>query len=80
MTHDPGSVAGVGQAPGWPGQAPVDTPTALFLDDVESSNPGSPHYSDQTRLFSRGEWVTARFCEKDILSSPGLRIVHVRER
>ncbi|MFG2132859.1 penicillin acylase family protein [Streptomyces sp. NPDC048751] len=44
----------------------------------QSSNPNSSHYSDQTRLFSTGRWVTSRFCEKDILSSPALRVVRVR--
>ncbi|MFF3330579.1 penicillin acylase family protein [Streptomyces sp. NPDC002888] len=44
----------------------------------QSANPNSPHHSDQTRLFSTGRWVTSRFCEKDILSSPALRVVRVR--
>ena len=34
---------------------------------------------DQTRLFSREQWVTSRFCEKDILSSPALKVVRVHE-
>ncbi|MEH6375681.1 penicillin acylase family protein [Streptomyces sp. KLMMK] len=46
----------------------------------QSSDPTSPHYADQTRLFSAGRMVTARFCEKDILSSPQLRVVRVGER
>lgn len=53
---------------------------ATLLTYSQSSNPGSPHYSDQTTLFSAGTWVRSRFCERDILSSPELRVVHVHER
>ncbi|MFC7309547.1 penicillin acylase family protein [Streptomyces monticola] len=50
-----------------------------LLTYAQSSSAHSPHYSDQTRLFSGKRWVKARFCEKDILSSPGLKVVRVRE-
>ncbi|WP_338932859.1 penicillin acylase family protein [Streptomyces netropsis] len=46
----------------------------------QSSNPLSPHYSDQTELFSAGRMVKSRFCEKDILASPKLEVVRVSER
>ncbi|MFD5074792.1 penicillin acylase family protein [Streptomyces sp. NPDC058371] len=66
------------QAVGWDGsRCPV---ARTLLTYSQSSNPDSPHYSDQTRLFSGGKWVTSRFCEKDILSSPGLRVERVGER
>ncbi|MDC0769891.1 penicillin acylase family protein [Streptomyces sp. HD] len=66
------------QAVGWDGsRCPV---ARTLLTYSQSSNPNSPHFSDQTRLFSGEKWVTARFCEKDILASPALKIVHVRER
>ncbi len=66
------------QAVGWDGsRCPV---ARTLLTYSQSSNPASPHFSDQTRLFSGEKWVTARFCEKDILSSPVLRTVRVRER
>lgn len=66
------------QAVGWDGsRCPV---ARTLLSYSQSSNPNSPHYSDQTRLYSQEKWVTSRFCEWDILTSPGLRIVHVRER
>lgn len=66
------------QAVGWDGsRCPV---ARTLLTYSQSSNPNSPHFSDQTRLFSGEKWVTARFCEKDILSSPTLKVVHVRER
>ena len=66
------------QAVGWDGgRCPV---ARTLLTYSQSSNPASPHYSDQTVLFSGERWVTSRFCEKDILRSPQLRIVRVRER
>ncbi|NUT27979.1 MAG: acylase [Streptomyces sp.] len=66
------------QAVGWNGsRCPV---ARTLLTYSQSSNPNSPHFSDQTRLFSGEKWVTARFCEKDILASPALKVVHVRER
>ncbi|MFE3849827.1 penicillin acylase family protein [Streptomyces griseorubiginosus] len=64
------------QAVGWNGgRCPV---ARTLLTYSQSSNPNSPHFSDQTRLFSAEKWVTSRFCEKDILTSPALRIVRVR--
>ncbi|WP_430382163.1 penicillin acylase family protein [Streptomyces sp. P10-4] len=66
------------QAVGWDGSGcPV---ARTLLTYSQSSNPNSPHSSDQTRLFSRERWVTPRFCEKDILSSPALKVVHVHGR
>ncbi|NEA98412.1 penicillin acylase family protein [Streptomyces sp. SID13726] len=65
------------QAVGWDGgRCPV---ARTLLTYSQSSNPNSPHYSDQTRLFSAEKWVTPRFCEKDILSSPSLKVLRVRE-
>ncbi|RSM95217.1 penicillin amidase [Streptomyces sp. WAC 01325] len=65
------------QAVGWDGsRCPV---ARTLLTYSQSSNPNSAHFSDQTRLFSGEKWVTARFCEKDILASPELRVVSVRE-
>ncbi|MCF1597868.1 penicillin acylase family protein [Streptomyces muensis] len=66
------------QAVGWDGgRCPV---ARTLLTYSQSSNPNSAHFSDQTRLFSGERWVTARFCERDILASPALRTVHIRER
>ncbi|MGW6908833.1 penicillin acylase family protein [Streptomyces sp. NPDC054940] len=66
------------QAVGWDGsRCPV---ARTLLTYSQSSNPNSPHFSDQTRVFSGEKWVTSRFCEKDILTSPSLNVVHVRER
>ncbi|MET7480430.1 penicillin acylase family protein [Streptomyces sp. NPDC005648] len=64
------------QAVGWDG---TGCPVArTLLTYSQSENPNSPHFGDQTRLFSGEKWVTARFCEKDIRSSPALRVVRVR--
>ncbi|MER6112294.1 penicillin acylase family protein [Streptomyces hirsutus] len=66
------------QAVGWDGSGcPV---ARTLLTYSQSSNPNSPYFSDQTRLFSGERWVTSRFCEKDIRSSPELKVVRVRER
>ncbi|WP_405813309.1 penicillin acylase family protein [Streptomyces sp. NBC_01390] len=63
------------QAVGWDGsRCPV---ARTLLTYSQSSNPNSPHFADQTRLFSAEKWVSARFCEKDILSSPALRVIRV---
>ncbi|WP_338693347.1 penicillin acylase family protein [Streptomyces sp. Q6] len=65
------------QAVGWDGgRCPV---ARTLLTYSQSSNPKSAHYSDQTRLFSQKKWVTERFCEQDILKSPALKVVRVRD-
>lgn len=51
---------------------------ATMLTYSQSSNPRSPHFADQTKLFSAGKWVRTRFCERDILSSPSLRVQRLR--
>ncbi len=51
-----------------------------LLTYSQSGNPASPHFSDQTELFSARRMITSRFCEKDILSSPQLKVIRVSER
>ncbi|MFC9294880.1 penicillin acylase family protein [Streptomyces sp. NPDC057011] len=66
------------QAVGWDGgRCPV---ARTLLTYSQSSNPDSPYHADQTRLFSQERWVTSRFCERDILGSPRLKVVWPRER
>ncbi|RII14631.1 Aculeacin-A acylase precursor [Streptomyces sp. YIM 130001] len=66
------------QAVGWDGgRCPV---ARTLLTYSQSQNPRSPHSADQTRLYSDERWVKSRFCEKDILRSPELRVARVRER
>jgi hypothetical protein len=47
------------------GQACPDARTILTYS--ESTNPDSPFYSDQTKLFSQKKWVRSRFCLKDVV-------------
>lgn len=66
------------QAVGWDGgRCPV---ARTLLTYGQSSDPDSPYSADQTRLFSQERWVTSRFCERDILASPRLKVVWPRER
>jgi acyl-homoserine-lactone acylase len=39
---------------------------ATLLTYSESANPASPHYADQTELFSHREWVTPYFCPAQV--------------
>ncbi|WET76643.1 hypothetical protein P3102_21235 [Amycolatopsis sp. QT-25] len=49
---------------------------------------GTPHivandrvnHSDRTERYSRDQWVTERYCEKDILASPSLEVARVSRR
>jgi len=45
-----------------------------LLTYSQSADPTSPHYADQTRLFSAGQWVTDRYTEDQIAASPVLEI------
>lgn len=66
------------QAVGWDGsRCPV---ARTLLTYSQSANPNSPYYADQTRMFAQEHWVTSRFCERDILTSPKLKVVWPRER
>ena len=42
--------------------------TRTILTYSLSTNPRSPFYGDQTRMFSRKQWVTERFCQADVLA------------
>ncbi|SFW73830.1 penicillin acylase family protein [Amycolatopsis australiensis] len=64
------------QVVGFRGRACPDSSTLLTYS--QSANPESPYFSDQTKLYSGGEWVRERFCEADILRDPALRIVVLR--
>ncbi|WP_043630855.1 penicillin acylase family protein [Nonomuraea candida] len=43
-----------------------------------SANAASPHHTDQTELFARGQWVTGRFAEAEIRAYPGLTTTSLR--
>jgi len=48
--------------------------TRTILTYSESANPDSPHFSDQTALFSRKQWVTERFTQAQISADPRLQV------
>jgi acyl-homoserine-lactone acylase len=48
--------------------------TRTLLTYSESANPDSPHYTDQTVLFSRSQWVTEPFTQAQINADPRLQI------
>jgi acyl-homoserine-lactone acylase len=48
-----------------------------ILTYSESSNVDSPHYADQTALFSHRQMQPDRFCQQQIMSDPHLQITHV---
>ncbi len=51
---------------------PTGPRTRTILTYSESSNPSSPHYADQTVLFSEKRWVTERFTQAEIDADPQL--------
>ncbi len=50
-----------------------------LLTYSQSQEPDSPHYSDLTELYARGEWIEFPFYEKDIASDPMLRTRQLSE-
>ena len=58
---------------------PVDTRTILTYS--QSTNPNSPYFADQTRMFSNKEWVDEAYCEDEIAADPNLEVPgHLRGR
>ncbi len=45
-----------------------------ILTYSQSTNPDSPYFADQTRMFSRKAWVNPGFCEREILADRDLTI------
>src|SRR5215831_5094455 len=60
----------------WPrhGSCP-DADTILTYS--ESSNPASPHFADQTKLFSKKQFLPDRFCPAQIAADPKLQVTTV---
>jgi acyl-homoserine-lactone acylase len=50
------------------------------LSYSQSENPSSPHYADQTRLFSQEKWLPMRFTDKQIKADPDYSRKVVRGR
>ena len=51
------------QAVTWNDTCPI---ADAILAPSQSSDPESPHYADQTELYSRKEWVRFPYCEDEI--------------
>ncbi|TDC89349.1 penicillin acylase family protein [Actinomadura sp. 7K507] len=51
--------------------------TRTLMTYSQSADPTSPHYADQTRLFSGKRWVTERFCSDEITKAPALKVVEL---
>ncbi len=64
------------QVVGFSGKACPDVSTIQTYS--QSTDVTSPHFADQTRLYSQGGWVRGRFCGADIARSPELRVVRLR--
>ena len=61
---DPGGGNSYIQAVTWDA---TECPIAdVIITHSNSSDPASPHYSDQSRLYADKEWVRFPFCEPDI--------------
>lgn len=52
--------------------------TRTILTYSESANPNSPHFRDQTVLFSHKQWVTERFTPAQISAGPRLQVTVLR--
>jgi hypothetical protein len=51
---------------------PVDARTILTYS--QSTNPNSPYFGDQTRMFSNKQWKNEAFCEDEIAADPNLEV------
>jgi acyl-homoserine-lactone acylase len=60
----------------WPANSSCPTGFTI-LTYSESSNPASPNFADQTRLFSRKQWLPDRFCPAQIAADPHLTVITV---
>jgi acyl-homoserine-lactone acylase len=53
--------------------------TRSILTYSLSTNPESPYFADQTRMFSNKEWVDEAFCESEIAADPNLQTTTIAE-
>ncbi|GIJ68931.1 acylase [Virgisporangium ochraceum] len=51
-----------------------------ILTYSQSSNPNSPYYADQTRLFSGKGWDTVKYTRAQLAADPNVRTYHVSQR
>jgi acyl-homoserine-lactone acylase len=48
-----------------------------ILTYSESTDPTNPHYADQTRMFSKKQWIHDRFCQAAINADPHKQVRHL---
>ena len=65
------------QVVSWDADGQVN-PTGI-LSYSQSEDPRSPHFADQTRLYSQSMWLDLPFHEADILADPELRTLRLQE-
>ena len=61
----------------WQKNAPCPVGSTI-LTYSESSNPTSAHFADQTKLFSKKQFLPDRFCQSQIAADPHLQVMTVR--
>ncbi|MEX2332849.1 MAG: penicillin acylase family protein, partial [Pseudohongiella sp.] len=61
----------------WDEDGRVDPRGILSYSQSEDSR--SPHFADQTRLYSQSQWLDLPFHEEDILADPALQTLTLRE-
>lgn len=65
------------QVVGWTKDGALDARGILTYS--QSDNPDSPHSSDMTRLYARGEWVRLPFTDAEIRADRNLRTMRLRQ-
>ncbi|MFD5248017.1 penicillin acylase family protein [Amycolatopsis sp. NPDC058340] len=75
--HEVGHGSSYVQVVGFSGKASCPD-VSTIMTYSQSTDVTSPHFADQTRLYSRGGWVRGRFCAADIARSPELKVVRLR--
>jgi acyl-homoserine-lactone acylase len=53
---------------------PAGPRTRTIMTHSQSTNPASPYYSDQTRLYSDKQWLTVPFTPAEIAADPNLTV------
>ncbi len=59
------------------GQCPVNTRSILTYS--QSTDPTSPYFADQTRMFSNKQWVDEAYCEDQIAADPNLQVTQISD-
>ena len=65
------------QVVSWTADGRVDPRGILTYSQSEDS--ASPHYADQTKLYSQGQWLKLPFHEKDIVADKNLRTLRLTQ-